>query len=171
MSISLIILTSGCSTFTSNLKREFLKDEEIMPGNYTLILHGAKHGEDLETIAMLDFEGDEFTFELHASEYKYETKKHMGDGEALEEAESFISWYPSFSRAQVSRITDEQGRILGYEVRPFYLRISTYGFSDVLNVYYELEDKKVTILIRLKRDVEKAIEGDGRDRLMRRRSR
>ena len=157
----LFIFANACSTFSLHLNREVLTDEKIMPGNYTVIFYGARHGEDLETIAVLDYEGDEFTFEPFAREYDYKLHEHVGDEEALIEAMKFISWYPSFVRAQLSRLTDKQGRILGYELRPLYSPIVTFGHSDVLRVHYQLKDKKVIIYIRLERGVERAIEGNG----------
>ncbi len=161
--VFLIINVSACSMFSPNLKREVLKDDMIRPGNYTLILYGARYGEDLETIAFLDYEGDDVVFEPFARADDYEIKYHVGDGEALTEATKFISWYPSFVSSQLSRITDTQGRVLGYELRPRYLRILTYGHSDVLRVRYSLKDKKVIIYVSLKEEVERAIDGNGAD--------
>ncbi len=137
-----------------------MKNEKIIPGNYTVIFYGARHGQDLETIVLMDYEEDEYTFEPYANEFDYTTHKY-GAEQALAEAITFVSWYPSYWRAQLSRITDENNRLLGYELRPLYHYISTYGYTDVLNVYYDLIENKVEIHIELKRGVENAIEGDG----------
>jgi hypothetical protein len=145
---------------TSNLKRVEMKNEKIVPGSYTVIFYGARYGEDLETVAFLDYEEDEYTFEPYARERDYKTHKY-GEEQALKEAVKFISWYQTYWRTRLSRITDENDRLLGYEFRPLYRSISTYGYSDVLDVYYQLKDKKVVITVRLKREVEKAIEGNG----------
>ena len=166
ITIFLVIFLIGCSGITSNLKREVLNNKKIVPGNYTVIFYGAKYGQDLRTIALIDYEGDEYIFEPFANEYDFTTHKY-GAEQALKEAIKFVSWYPSFWRTQLSRITDENDRLLGYELRPLYHSISTYGYSDVLNVYYKLKDKKVVINVRLKREVEKAIEGDGESILIR----
>ncbi len=160
-----MIFLMGCSGITSNIKREVLKNQTIVPGNYAVIFYGARHSEDLETVALLDYEEDEYTFEPFANEYDYSTHKYE-EKQALTEAIKFVSWYPSYWRTRLSRITDENGRLLGYELRPLYHSISTYGYSDVLNVFYKLKDKKVVISVSLKRDVEKAIEGDGNQRLI-----
>ena len=160
ITIFLVIFLMGCSGITSNLKREVIKNEKIVPGNYTVIFYGAKYGDDLRTIAFLDYE-DEYTFEPFANEYDFTTHKY-GEEQALKEAVKFVSWYQSYSRSRLSRITDENDRLLGYELRPLYQSITTYGYSDVLDVYYELKDKKVVINVRLKRDVEKAIDRDFR---------
>lgn len=135
-----------------------------MPGTYTLILYGARHSEDLETLALLDYEGDGFSFEPFAREYDFTTKMHVGNGDVLEMATEFIHWYPSYTGSRLSKITDEKGSILGYELRPLYRAMSTYGYSDVLQVSYLLTDKKVSVYISLKRAVERAIEGNGDER-------
>ena len=165
ITIFLVIFLMGCSGITSNLKREVMKNEKIVPGNYTVIFYGAKYGNDLRTIAFLDYE-DEYTFEPFANEYDFTTHTY-GEEQAVKEAIKFVSWYPSYWRTRLSRITDENDRLLGYELRPLYRSISTYGYSDVLNVYYKLKDKKVVIHVSLKRDVEKAIEGNGNNGLIR----
>lgn len=151
----------ACALFRYDIMTEVMKDQKIMPGKYTLILYGAMHGEDLETIALLDYEGDEITFEPYALQYNYEIKMHLGSDEALAEAGKFIKWYPSYIRSQLSVIRDRDGRVLGYEVRPIYLAVSTYGFSDVLRVHYYLTDKKVKVYISLDPSLERAIQGDG----------
>ena len=121
-----------------------------MPGNYTLVLYGARHGNDLETIAALDYEGDDITIEPVSPAFDYKKREHVKDGKALTEAKKFVSWYHSFRRVRLSRIIDEQGRVLGYEVRPIYSATATYGYSDVLNVSYVLKDNKVAMYISLK---------------------
>ena len=105
MTIFLVIFLIGCSGITSNLKREVLKNEKIVPGNYTVIFYGARHGQDLETIALIDYEEDEYTFDPFANEYDYTTHKY-GAEKALTEAIKFVSWYPSYWRTQLSKITD-----------------------------------------------------------------
>lgn len=149
--------------FRTNINTEIMKDKQIMPGNYTLVLHGAGHSEDYETIALLDYEGDDVIFEPYSPEYDYTRKEHVGDDIAIEEAMKFISRYPPFSRSRLSRITDIQGRVLGYELRPLYSSIVTFGHSDVLDVHYMQKDKKLVVYIRLKWSLRKAMDRDGRD--------
>ncbi|UCD34697.1 MAG: hypothetical protein JSU90_10455, partial [Nitrospiraceae bacterium] len=124
-------------------------------------LYGKRHGQDLETVAVLDFEGDDVMFEPYAREYDYRTVEHLDEKDALEKALTFISWYPSFLSGRVSALRDAEGRALGYEVRPIYMRVSTFGYSDVLNVHYVLRDGKVIFYVRLRKEVERAIQGNG----------
>ena len=154
----------SCAAFTPTVKTNVMKDSQIMTGNYSIVLFGARHGFDLETIAFLDYEGDDVTFEPFSPEYDYKIKKHVGEEQALTEALRFISWYPSYLKARLSRITDMQDRILGYEVRPLYLPTTSFGQYDVLNVHYMLQDKKVVVRIQLKPSVESELDGNGGDR-------
>lgn len=160
--IMMVISLAGCTGITSHLKREVIKDETIVPGNYTVILYGARHGQDLETVALIDYEGDEFRFVPYAREYDYTMSTYSAE-KAVTEAMKLVSWHPSYWRPQLSRIVDKHGKLLGYELRPLYHAILTYGHSDVLDVYYKLKDSNVVIHVSLKRDVEKAMNRDDRN--------
>jgi hypothetical protein len=161
--IFLAIFVSSCTSvhFTS-LKRTIIKDEKTITGSFTLILYGSRHSEDIETIAFLDSEGDEYIFEPYAPEYDFTMKVHVTGEKALKEAQSFVNWHNSFRHAQWSSITDKQGRILGYELRPLYSPL-TFGISDVLNINYSLKGNKVVIYIRLKPSVERTFERNDND--------
>jgi hypothetical protein len=134
-----------------------LRTEEVRPqdvqGIFTLILHGARHSDDLETLAVLDLEGDGYGFKVFAPDFDYRAKKGVPAEEALEEALRFVSFHSSFHRSRVSRIIDPQGRTIGYEVRPLY-RITEYPISDPLDVHYGLSGADVTVRIRLSREVD-----------------
>ncbi len=134
----IIFVTSRTSVHFASLKRTIIKDEKTITGSFTLILYDSRHSEDIETIAVLDSEGDEYIFEPYAPEYDFTMRVHVTGEKALKEALSFVSWHNSFRHAQWSSITDKQGRILGYELRPLYSPL-TFGISDVLNVNYSLK--------------------------------
>ncbi len=134
-----------------------LRTEEVQPqdvqGSFTLILHGARHSDDLQTLAVLDLEGDGYGFKVFAPDFDYRMKKGVPAKEALEEALRFVSFHSSFHHSRISRIMDLEGRTIGYEVRPLY-RISDYPSTDVLDVHYGLTGREVTVRIRLTREVD-----------------
>jgi hypothetical protein len=148
------VLTTGYSFACEKpLRAEEAKASDIT-GTYTLILYGGNYPDDLETIAILDREGDRYNFEPYAPDFEYRVKKGEPAKKALREAEKFVSFHYSFLRSQISRIIDNKGKTIGYEVRPLYQPL-TFGISDVLDVYYLLkEGGRVKVLIRLKRSVE-----------------
>jgi hypothetical protein len=150
-----VLTTSDSFACEKPLRTEEAKASEIT-GTYTLILYGGNYSDDLETIAILDREGDQYNFEPYAPDFDYRIKKGVPAKEALKEAEKFVSFHNSFWRSQISRIIDNKGNIIGYEVRPLYQPF-TFGISDILDVYYWLkEGGGVKVLIRLKQSVERS---------------
>jgi hypothetical protein len=135
---------------------KFLKTEEAkyddVTGTYNLILYGGRHINDLETAAFLDREGDQYEFEPYAPEFDYKIKRGVPAEEALKEAKKFVSFHNAFWRSQLSRILDEKGNVIGYELRPLY-RSFVYGRDDLLEIYYRIKGDKVIIEINLTPDI------------------
>jgi hypothetical protein len=123
-------------------------------GSYTLILYGGNYGNDLETIAFLDKEGDRYTLEPYAPQFVFRTRKGLTADSALREASEFIRSQAEFQREQFRSIKDEKGEIIGYELRPLYLPF-TFGTDDVLDVDYWLKEDRVLIFVKLKPSLEK----------------
>jgi len=153
--LTLLLFITASSTFA--LKRP-LKTESANPsdvsGAFTLILYGANYSDDLETVAILDYEGDGYSFEPFAPAFNYKVRKGIQAKEALREAEQFVSFHNSFWKSQLSKILNNEGATIGYEVKPLY-RPFVYGFSDILDVYYWLKGNgKVKVVIKLDNSVE-----------------
>ncbi len=132
-----------------------------VPGTFTLILYGGRHFRDVETLALLDLEGDPYTLEPYAPEFDYRVIRGLSAKDALDRAEHFLSSQYAFRRSLLSRILDNSGKTIGYEVRPLYDPL-TFGFTDVLDVDYRLKDGKVKVTVRLIPSVERMLrDGDG----------
>jgi hypothetical protein len=132
-------------------------------GSFTLILYGRRFLDDVETIAILDIEGDQFHFEPYAPDFDFKVKKGIPAKEALSEAQKFVSFHNAFLRSQLSRILDNNGKTIGYELRPLYYHF-VYGTSDVMDVYYWLkEGGKIKVTIRLDPEIERKIRFPGGD--------
>jgi hypothetical protein len=116
---------------------------------FTLILYGGQHSNDIETVAILDKEGDRYTFEPFVPKFKYIVRKGLPAREALEEAGKFIRWHNSFHQSQLRGIIDENGNILGYELRPLYLPL-TFGIDDIMDIDYRMKADKIAVIVRLK---------------------
>ena len=132
-------------------------------GTYRVILFGCNFGNDLETIAFLDKEGDKYVFEPYAPDFNFKIKKGVQAEKALKEAGEFVNCNTSFMHLQTYGIIGPNGEILGYEVRPLYEPLA-YGDQDVLLTDYWLKDDKVVIKIRLKPSVERMLQGGGGDK-------
>jgi hypothetical protein len=128
-------------------------------GTYTLILYGGRYSSDIENVAVLDKEGDGYTFMVYAPEFEYRVKRHVPAKEALAEAEAFVRFHYAFWTAQLRGIVDTSGIPIGYEVRPLYSPLD-FGNPDVLDVDYIIKDNNVTVRISLKRELRRQLFDD-----------
>jgi len=74
------------------LKTEPATAAEIK-GNFSVILYRGSYADDLETVALLDSEGDQFTFEPFVPDFDYVIKKGLAAEEALKAAEKFVTFH------------------------------------------------------------------------------
>lgn len=122
---------------------------EDVKGKFNLILYGARHIDDLETLAILDVEGDNYVFEPFAPDFDYKILKNLTAEQALDNAKKFIGFHNAYHKSVLKRILDYNGRTIGFEMRPLYYPF-VYGFADVMDVFYFLkENGKVKVVIRL----------------------
>jgi hypothetical protein len=142
------ILCLQACTHGRSLRTDSARGGNIQ-GSYTLILFGGNYADDLETVAILDKEGDRYTFEPYAPEFKYKIIKGQTPDHALPAAEQFIKGHPSFHGQRLQAVLDEDGTVIGYELRPLYLPLS-YGVEDVLDIYYTKKGDKVVVTVQLK---------------------
>jgi hypothetical protein len=151
---SLFLIASDSFAFETSLKTEAANPSEVK-GTFTLILYGGNYYDDLETMAILDREGDPYTLDLYVPDFDYRVRKGVSAKEALAEAGKFVRFHPSFWHSQLSKIMDGKGDVIGYELRPLYYPI-TYGVNDVLDVHYWMkEGGRVKVTIRLIPSVER----------------
>jgi hypothetical protein len=130
-------------------------------GTYTLILYGGNYSGDLETVAILDREGDRYTFEPYAPAFNFKVIKGQTADHALPAAEQFVRRQPSYQSEVLHSILDETGMVIGYELRPLYLPL-VYGVSDVLDVDYRINGEKVIVTIKVKPFIEQQDDADFR---------
>ncbi len=120
--------------------------ESDLTGTFTLILYGGHYLTEIETFAILDVEGDWYTFVDFAptdplcigyDSRDYKVLHGLSAKAAIEVAEKFVSGHPDFSHAQLSGILNNAGKIIGYEVKPLYYPFS-FGVSDIIDVRYRI---------------------------------
>jgi ribosomal protein L31E len=140
-----------------------LADPSEIKGTYTVILYGDAQYEGLETTAFLDFEGDDYTLEPYAPEFQYKTENGLQAAEAIKKAEKFVSRHQDFSRFQWAKILNNNGKTIGYELKPLYHPLS-YGMSDVTIVTYYQKNGKIEIRIRLESSIEQQLHNNGNDK-------
>jgi hypothetical protein len=150
--LAFLVLTLGSCAGGKQLRTELAQDSEIT-GSYTLILFGKRDAYDLKTIAFLDREGDGYELVPYAPEYDYKVMKNIPGTEARKKALDYVKWPRDYRSSQVRKILDEQGNVIGYEVRPLYDPL-VYGVSNVLVVrYWVQEGGKVKLTINLRQSV------------------
>lgn len=157
--------TAGTRPLSSGPLPTLSANPEDMQGSFTLLAHGRRHGNDLETLVIFDAEGDAYHFDLFAPDFDFKVMKGMSAKAAYERAVDFVSFHYAFSHTRLVRILNTKGETIGFELRPLY-RPFVYGRSDILDVFYWLkEEGRVKVTIRLIPMVERSIfEGsDGRD--------
>jgi len=132
------------------------EDDVDRKATYTVIFYGGTYLDDPATVAFLDVEGDAYTIEPYESEYKSEIKKGLSAETALEESGKFISGHSDFYRPELKRISDENGIVIGYELRPLF-HIQRFGRNDILDIRYRIKDKKVFVTVDLKRDMKRRL--------------
>lgn len=160
--ITLLLLSSGISscviTMGNHLKTLEVKPSEVA-GTYSLLLYGCRYFDDIETVAILDKEGDPFAIELYTPDFRYTVKTGLSAAEALKEAEQFVKCSPHYQQSQFSKITDRAGNIIGYEMRPLYSPLR-FGMYDVLDIQYFSKGSKIIVYIRLDPAVKKELMDD-----------
>ena len=135
------------------LKTEPANAAEIK-GTFTVIFYGGAYADDLETVALLDNEGDQFTFDPFAPDFDYVIKKGLSAEEALKAAKKFVTFHPSFWRTELIKVLDPEGNSIGFELKPLYFPF-VYGISDVLDIYYwPKKGGKIKVTIKLKPSLE-----------------
>jgi hypothetical protein len=138
--ISLLVAALSCAP-GQYLRTEINTSGDIS-GNFTLILYG---GAGPKKVAVFDIEGDYYAFEMYGSKHNYVVEKGMPAEMALKEAVRFIHG----QRNRMSKIIDDKGNIIGYELRPFYNTLR-YGSQDILDVAYRVTDNKVLVTVEIK---------------------
>jgi hypothetical protein len=144
---SLLTVSFSCST-VKHLKTERVNETDIS-GPFTLFLYSEY--EEMK-VAILDIEGDQYTFEMSGSPYNYDVFKGIGAEAAIKSAVEFIS----SQRNHWTNIVAPDGSVIGYDFRAIYNRFQ-YGIPDILEVEYRIEDKKVIASIDFKHTIKKGI--------------
>lgn len=148
----LLLFTTYSCVSVNYLRTDRAAPSEIA-GTYTLLLHGGRYSGDVENVAILDKEGDRYSFEIFAPQYDYTLREQVPAKDAVEVAEKHVRAHHSFYQSRLSRILDPQGNVIGYELRPLY-HIIEFGYPDILYIDYEVRDEKVFVKIRLKYELE-----------------
>ncbi len=152
--IVLVIIISLIAFSTNN----YLKTEEANPaevqGKFTLLLYGSGASNEFANIAILDKEGDPYSFEIFAPGFSYTVQAGLDAVEALQAAELFVRRNIQTERSRLQRVLNSAGTRVGFELRPLY-PVAIFGKNDVLDVRYQIKGRKIVVRIVLDSAVEK----------------
>jgi hypothetical protein len=141
----ILLLTVSFSFAMGNYLKTEMAGTDDISGEFTLFLY---RGVDLIEAAVFDIEGDEYTFEMTGSRHNYAVEKSVPAELAVKKANGFIR----SQRSRFRKILADNGHTIGYEVSPVY-GIFRYGSSEILDVDYRIEDKKVSVTVDIKNAV------------------
>lgn len=128
-----VLLLTSCTT-GMRLNTEYINTPGEFPEKFRVILYGARHAEDVETVAILDMEGDGYEMIPFAPEYDFTIIKGLPGNEAFRKAREFIGFHRDYWTYGTRRIFDEKGGVIGYEFKPLYT-----SRGDPLRLSYYLE--------------------------------
>jgi len=151
----ILIIIVGLVVLSGNryLKTEAANPAEVQ-GQFKLMLYGSSSRNDLANVAILDKEGDPYSFEIDAPDFSFTVQAGLSAEQALREAERFVRRNIHFERSRLHSILGPAGRGIGYELRPLY-SIPTFGREDILNVRYSIKDRKIVVHIELDPEIER----------------
>ena len=92
-----------CAAFSCTKKQILHTESTYSPemfGSYTLFLYGSRFSSDIETIAILDREGDRFTFEIFKPEFDFKVITGVPAAKAFDEANT------SFENVEITAPAD-----------------------------------------------------------------
>jgi hypothetical protein len=139
--VLLIIIGVIALSRDSQLKTEAADLAEVQ-GKFTLLLYGSGFPNDYVNIAILDKEGDPYSFEIYAPDFSYTVKTGLDASQALREAERFVRRNILSERSRLRRVLTPAGAGVGFELRPLY-PVTAFGKDDILDVRYSIKDRKI----------------------------
>jgi len=148
--ISVLVFTlmlASCITPLKTLPIQKVTDDE---GRFNLIYLVGIKSKDIRNAIVIDRLGDEYEFVPDVRDFEYEILQDISIREALLETDVFFRSFPFIKGANLQGITDQDGNIIGYELKPFYDK-KFYGVEDILDIDYTLKsDNRIGIDIGIK---------------------
>jgi hypothetical protein len=129
-------------------------DKKLIAGTYSLLLYGCHYPEQIDNVAILVEENSKYPLEIYDIDTSYTVKKSIPAQQAIAEADAFVRCSSHrILETQITRIPDDSGGTMGYEVRPLYV-VMEFGTPDVLRINYSLMNGKVRVYIKKAPQVE-----------------
>ncbi|MBA3015851.1 MAG: hypothetical protein KKD63_00305 [Proteobacteria bacterium] len=145
--VIILLFLSGCAPGIL-LRTRMLKTIGPDPGSYDLILYGGQNPHDFRTVAILDRTDDQYAIIPFGAAFNYRIIKGLPAAEALEMGSRFISDITAFRAEEMREIYGPKNIVIGYELRPVYMPLTTGWLGDILITSYHLIEKgHVTVYV------------------------
>lgn len=132
-----VLILFSCSTKGALLKTRLETDTEVSKATYFVILYGRETNQDVETVAVLDPDNDEFQLVAPHSRNNQTIYKNAGAEEAYKIATDFLGGLIISDRIEKRSILGPEGQVIGYELRPLF---NESVRCDCLSTTYWLQD-------------------------------
>ncbi|HTG00237.1 MAG TPA: hypothetical protein VK654_06585 [Nitrospirota bacterium] len=154
-----LLFIVGLSVRSSDryLKTDHANFAEVR-GTFVLLLCGPRASGELVSVAILDREGDAYTFKIAAPEFSYGVQPGLTAADALQKAEKFVKRHIQSEGVQLRKVLGPGGGEIGFELKPLY-PVTAFGRDDIIDVRYEIKERNVTVHIALDSAVEKQAAG------------
>jgi len=137
VSLLLLVLTiSGCAAV--DLTRQIVAEPDKLPGTYTAILIGGTFAADADRVVILDLEGDRYTFQPVAPDYRIKRIEGLTAAAGVAEAVKFFSPHCAYNGYRVRSLKLPAGDIVGYEITPDYPS-SLCEWGNTVTVGYDVK--------------------------------
>ena len=143
------------------LTTHLVRDAAEVQGTFTLTRYSGQDINYFEVVSLLDIEGDGYEIVPFGAEFNYSVVKGLAGEEADRAAREYVKNHVTYPVQSIERrrITDPDGKTIGYEYRPLQNAFMT-GESDLLDIYYVLEsDGRVVAYIEIKGNIELQMNG------------
>lgn len=144
-----LLLLTGVASAALGLTRNDVAIPGEIPGLFTMLLTGASHNNDSERVAILDLEGDAYTFQPVMPAYQIKKMAGLTALAALPQAEKYLALHCAYNGYRLKSLALPDGKIVGYELIPdLPAALCEYGNAvitgyrvggdGVINVYISL---------------------------------
>ncbi len=151
ITVALLLLLGGCASGTL-LSSRSLAGLETSPGAYNLILYGGQNARDFRSIVILDRVGDPYTILPFGAAFNYRIIDNLTAAEAMARGERFINDLAEYRTMERREIYAPDKTVIGYELRPLYMPLSTGLLGDLLDTSYLLQaENRVLVYVNFKK--------------------
>lgn len=148
--LTALLFLSGCTSGTI-LSTQSPTGLDQIGGTYDLILYGGQNARDLRSIAILDRTEDPYTILPYGAAFNYRIIEKISAVDALESGERFLYDLAEYRAMEKREIYSPNHTVIGYELRPIFMPLTTGFLGDILDTSYVLQpENRVTVYVDFK---------------------